>query len=247
MAVWTVVRGSSYDAGMQQASSATEPVSGRKAGSSWAPVALGLFVVISAARLIAIPLDWSDLARSTTFLLMPSLALWVLARRGPMLLVAALLCSAAGDILLGTDGLFLAGMGAFALAHVAYVTLFVRSGALVALRRRWFLLLPYVVVLDALTLWLWPDLGELRIPVLVYAGLLTATAVTAGALDWRLGLGGALFFVSDAMIAVWRIAGKPAPPLPGLWIMSTYILAQYLLARGVLRRAGQRDGGGESA
>ena len=76
--------------------------------------------------------------------------------------------------------------------------------------------------------------------------LLTATAVTAGALGWRLGLGGALFFVSDTMIAVWDIAGRPAPPLPGLWIMSTYILAQYLLASGALR-AGQRGVGGESA
>jgi uncharacterized membrane protein YhhN len=198
-------------------------------------VALGLFVVVSAARLVAIPLELDDLARGSTFLLMPSLALWVLARRGPILLVAALLCSAAGDILLGTDGMFLAGMGAFAAAHVCYVTLFVRSGALPALRRRWFLVLAYLVALVGLTLWLWPDLGDLRIPVVVYAVLLAATAVTAGALGWRLGLGGALFFVSDTMIAVWDIAGRPAPPLPGLWIMSTYILAQYLLASGALR------------
>jgi Predicted membrane protein len=231
---------------MQHPSSATTPAPGRTATPSWAPVVLGLFVVVSAARLVAIPLELGDLARSSTFLLMPSLALWVLVRRGPILLVVALLCSAAGDILLGTDGLFLAGMGAFALAHVAYVTLFVRSGALAALRRRWFLLLPYFVVLDGLTLWLWPHLGELRIPVLAYAVLLTATAVTAGALDWRLGLGGALFFVSDAMIAMWSIADRPAPPLPGLWIMSTYILAQYLLASGALR-LGLRRGGGEPA
>jgi uncharacterized membrane protein YhhN len=211
-----------------------------------APVALGLFVVVSTARLVAIPLELDDLARGSTVLLMPSLALWVLARRGPILLVAALLCSAAGDILLGIDGLFLAGMGAFAAAHVCYVTLFVRSGALPALRRRWFLLVPYVVAVVALALWLWSDLGDLRIPVVAYAVLLTATAVTAGALGWRLGLGGALFFVSDTMIAVWDIAGRPAPPLPGLWIMSTYILAQYLLASGALR-AGQRGVGGESA
>lgn len=219
---------------MRQPPSVSPPAAGRGTRPILAPAALGLFVVVAAARLAAIPLELEALARGSTFALMPSLALWVLARRGPALIVAALLFSAAGDILLGSDGLFLAGMGAFAVAHVCYVAQFVRSGALAALRRRWPLVVVYGVVLGGLVVWLWPGLGDLRIPVAAYALLLTATAVTASALGPWLGLGGALFFASDSMIAAWDIADRSAPPLPGLWVMSTYILAQYLLASGAL-------------
>lgn len=229
---------SSYDARM--VNPPTTPAPDRTGSSrparprAWASAALALFVVVAAARLVAIPLDLSGLARASTVLLMPSLALWVLARRGPWLIVVALLCSAAGDVLLGIDGLFLAGMGAFALAHVCYVTWFVRSGALAALRRRWSVVVAYAVAFGGLVAWLWPDLGEMQIPVAGYALLLTSTAVTAGALGLRLGLGGALFFASDAMIAAWDLAGRTEWPEPGLWIMSTYILGQYLLASGAL-------------
>jgi uncharacterized membrane protein YhhN len=232
-----------YDAKMAQLS-ATRRTPDRATGSLLARVVLGLFIVVAAARLAAIPLELGALARGSTWLLMPSLALWVLVRRGPVLVVAALLFSAAGDVLLGLDGWFLAGMGAFAVAHIGYVTQFVRSRALPALRRRWVLVVVYAGVLGGLVVWLWPHLGDLRLPVLGYALLLAATALTSAALGWWLGLGGALFFVSDAMIAAWDIAVRPAPPLPGLWIMSTYILAQYLLAReamGVTRRGADTD------
>jgi uncharacterized membrane protein YhhN len=208
--------------------------------SRLATALLALFLAVAAARLVAIPADLSGLARVSTYALMPSLALWVLARRGPILVVAALLFSAAGDALLGVDGLFIAGMGAFAVAHVLYVTQFVRSGALHGLRRRWFLPVGYAVALVGLIIWLWPGLGDLRIPVAAYALLLTATAVSSGGLGLRLGLGGGLFFVSDAMIAAWDIAERPEPPMPGLWVMSTYILAQYLLASGA-RGASRHD------
>src|SRR5690349_6950769 len=115
---------------------------------------LAVFVVVSAARLIALPLDADWLSRGSTFLLMPSLAAWVLARRGPALVVAALLFSAAGDVLLGSgDDLFIAGMGAFAVAHVCYITYFLRSGAR---PRQWYVVAGYLAALAGLIVWLWP-------------------------------------------------------------------------------------------
>ncbi|MGI5492077.1 lysoplasmalogenase [Microtetraspora malaysiensis] len=63
----------------------------------------------------------------TKGLLMPLLALWVLARRGPGIIVAALLASTAGDIALEIDGMFVPGMGFFAIAHICYITFFVRE------------------------------------------------------------------------------------------------------------------------
>jgi uncharacterized membrane protein YhhN len=202
---------------------------------------LVLFGVVSAARLIAIATDPPfDLARWSTFALMPSLALWVLARRGPALIVAALLCSTAGDILLGYDALFLAGMGAFALAHICYITFFVRSGALPFVRRRLLVVVCYAVALVGLIAWLWSGLGDLRIPLVGYALLLAGTAVTSAGLGVWTGVGGALFFASDALIAV-GLADRPQPPMPDMWVMATYILAQFLLAAGSMRAGRNED------
>jgi len=203
-----------------------------------------LFGVVSAARLVAIPSDLSfDLARWSTFALMPSLALWVLVRRGSALVVAALLCSAAGDVLLGYgDDLFLAGMGAFAVAHLCYITYFVRSGALRSVRRRPVVVVGYAVALLVLIGWLWSGLGDLRVPLVGYALLLAGTAVTSAGFGLWAGVGGGLFFVSDALIAV-GLADRPQPPMPDMWVMATYILAQYLLASGSMRAPTTEEAG----
>jgi len=103
-----------------------------------------------------------------------------------------------------------------------------------ALRRRWPITALYVATWAALIVLLWPGLGALRIPVALYALLLTGTAATSAGFGLRTGLGGLLFFVSDGLISL-RLADLPQPPLADLWIMSTYIAAQYLLASGVLR------------
>jgi uncharacterized membrane protein YhhN len=202
---------------------------------------LALFLAAAVARLVAIPTAPPvDLARWSIYALMPSLALWVAARRGSTLVVAALLCSAAGDVLLGYDSLFLAGMGAFAVAHICYITFFVRSGALRSVRRRLFVAVGYLVALMGLIGWLWPGLGDLRIPLVIYGLLLAGTAATSAGLSVWTAVGGGLFFVSDALIAV-GLAHRPQPPMPDMWVMSTYILAQYLLASGSVRALPNRE------
>jgi uncharacterized membrane protein YhhN len=193
---------------------------------------LVVFALVSEVRLVATALDVDWLARGSTFLLMPSLAAWVVARHGPMLVFAALLFSALGDALLGHDALFITGMGSFGLAHVCYVGHFLRIGA----RPRWYVGTLYLVALAGLMVWLWPGLGDLQTPVAVYALLLTSTAVLSWSAGVWTGLGGGLFFISDALIAV-GLADRSGPPMPDLWIMSTYIAAQFLLASGAVRRA----------
>lgn len=125
-------------------------------------------------------------------------------------------------------------------SHLCYVTDILRSGAAAGLRRRWYIPVGYAVVWAGLVTAMWSGLGALQVPVAAYSLLLTGTAVTAAGLGWLTGLGGALFFISDGLIA-GRLADLPQPPMPSLWIMSTYIAAQYLLASGVLRRL-DRDG-----
>jgi uncharacterized membrane protein YhhN len=70
--------------------------------------------------------------------------------------------------------------------------------------------------------------------------LLTVTAFRAGLLGPVTALGGALFLLSDTLIAT-GIAGWPQLPRPDFWVMLTYLTAQFLLTAGVLAAAAHRD------
>ncbi|UUU21030.1 lysoplasmalogenase [Streptomyces sp. DSM 40750] len=179
-------------------------------------------------------------------LLVPLLAAYTYACGGPRLLLAALLFGWGGDVLLlsGAEPAFLAGMGSFAMGHVCYLVLFGKVGKSRKTRQ-----LPYGVVygfayvfaLVAAVVSLWPGLpADLRLPVAGYSALLTAMAWAATRAGLVAGLGGALFVVSDMLIAT-GVAEWPQPPRPDLWIMLTYLAAQYLLVQGVLRNLGTRS------
>ncbi|MGW3494890.1 lysoplasmalogenase [Streptomyces sp. NPDC001020] len=169
-------------------------------------------------------------------LLMLLLALHVWVRGAPRLLVTALLFGWGGDVLLllDADVAFLAGMGSFAAGHVCYLLLFRRHGTSRA-RGAW-TAGAYGVALVALVVLLWPGLpAGLRIPVAGYSLLLTAMAYGSTRLGPLAGVGGALFLLSDTLIAA-GIADWPPLPGPDVWVMFTYVVAQFLLAWGVLER-----------
>lgn len=164
-------------------------------------------------------------------ILLPLLAAYAATRGAPKILVAALLFGWAGDVFLlsDADGAFLVGMGCFAAGHVCYLVLFGRR------RTSPLLGLVYAVVLGATVVALWPGLpADLRIPVAGYSLLLTAMAYRSSSLGVLTGIGGALFLLSDTLIAT-GIADWPQLPAPDFWVMLTYIAAQYLLTEGTLR------------
>ncbi|MFE5715211.1 lysoplasmalogenase [Streptomyces sp. NPDC056501] len=163
-------------------------------------------------------------------LLMPLLAAFAITRGAPKLLVAALLFGWGGDVFLLSDAdwAFLVGMGSFAAGHVCYLVLFGRR------RTSPLLGAGYAAALVGTVALLWPDLpADLRIPVAGYSLLLAAMAYRASSLGLLAGLGGALFLLSDTLIAT-GVAEWPQLPAPDFWVMLTYIAAQYLLAAGVL-------------
>ncbi|MGW1766344.1 lysoplasmalogenase [Streptomyces sp. NPDC002073] len=195
-----------------------------------ARVLLAAFAAAAAADLIALLADWHPGHVLAKPLLMPLLVAHVLTRRAPRLLTAALLFGWGGDLalLFDADLAFLLGMGSFAAGHVCYLVLFGRgrtsplTGA------------GYAVALVGTVALLWSDLpADLRVPVAGYSLLLTAMAYRSGALGRVAGAGGALFLISDTLIAT-GVAEWPQLPRPDFWIMLTYLAAQYLLARGAL-------------
>ena len=125
---------------------------------------------------------------------------------GQAILVALVLCWIGDLALLGKGkAALLGGLGAFLLGHLGFVGAFLIHGfddkvALSAAA----LLSP--VVAGALW-WLWPKVSpDMRRPVLAYIAVITtmvatsAGAVSAG-LPTRVGVGAALFFVSDLFVA----------------------------------------------
>jgi uncharacterized membrane protein YhhN len=158
-----------------------------------------------------------------------------------------LVLSLCGDVaLLWPEQGFLPGLVSFLLAHLAYLRAFTRDGVRLAARP-----LPFVLygLLAALILWqLWPGVPPgLRLPVLAYVVCLASMAAQAavvalhsratpgGRVGWVLAIGGALFLLSDALLATNRFAA----PLPwsGLWILLSYWLAQWCIASWLPRRA----------
>jgi uncharacterized membrane protein YhhN len=210
------------------------------------------FVVVSALHLAVLlaHADIPGLTAVTKALLMPALAvglLWSLARaRGsvaaPVVVLAlvALAFSLLGDIFVGLpDPGFLVGLGAFFVAHLAYLVLFRRF---LRSRRISPLAAVYAVWWVALLLLLLPHLGVLAVPVAIYGLVLGGAATVATAVNRAVSIGALLFLVSDSLLALKLF-------LPGfvLWeidfvIMVVYCTAQGLLIAGVVRAASTRGG-----
>ena len=144
----------------------------------------------------------------------------------------ALAFGAAGDVaLLGSgDAAFTAGLVSFLAGHLAWIAALRQRPGGARLHSRPALALPYLAAFGLLNVYLWQRTGKDRIPVLGYSTALLAMALTAldtGSL--RAGAGGALFLLSDSLLALEKFAGIQLPAHEGL-VMATYTSAQALLA-----------------
>lgn len=172
----------------------------------------------------------------TKCLIMPLLAVWVFTESGPRIIVLALAASTIGDFFMEFDGLVTFGMAAFAVAHVCFISFFVSRGALGQLRKKPWIVVVYLVTAIALVSYVWSGLENNMLPLVpLYAALLAGTAATSLATDLRAGIGGALFLISDGIIAL-DLANKGTPQPTPFWIMAFYIAALYLLSAGILNR-----------
>ena len=168
-------------------------------------------------------------------------------RRDHLILAAALALSSAGDVFLALDPrrYFGHALTAFLLAHLAYILLFARSWPrpLRASGRQ--LILTALVLIGSLLLtgWLAPGLGPSTVPVMVYAGAITAmtvSAILAGFSRPYVLIGALLFMISDSLIAAARFKTGWTPAVYLVW--PTYYLGQYGISVGYLRERAGSDG-----
>lgn len=167
-----------------------------------------------------------------------ALAVATLAFDGPILLALALALSALGDLALSRDGdnPFRLGLGAFLLAHLAYVALFLGPVTLLALWQVTAMILIVLVAGAALSI-LWSGLGAMRIPVIAYVIVIAAMAAAAVLRGGPAPLlaGAALFMLSDLVLGAeaFRLPATTRRwSAPVIWI--TYYGAQVMIAAAFL-------------
>jgi len=144
----------------------------------------------------------------------------------------ALAFGAVGDVALlgGSDAAFSAGLASFLAGHVAWIIALRQRPGGGRLRARPALAVPYLGAFGALNAYLWQRTGRDRISVIVYSAALLAMSLAA--LDSgspKPAVGGALFLVSDSLLALEKFGGLHLPAGEGL-VMATYVSAQALLA-----------------
>ncbi|PSS51615.1 lysoplasmalogenase [Pseudomonas sp. BBP2017] len=131
-----------------------------------------------------------------------------------------------GDILLAVPGdLFVFGLAAFLCAHLAYLRGYLSETRLPAI---WALTISLIVGMALLSLLISHGLGELLIPVTVYALAISAMLWRALACGGIAALGAIAFVFSDSLIGIDRFVGQfqAAPYL----IILAYWLGQWAIA-----------------
>lgn len=163
-----------------------------------------------------------------------------LASRDARLVALGLGLSFVGDICLeASPGLFVPGLVAFLLAHVAYVVAYVgRTRALHLMR-----FVPTLAYCVAVFLWLEPHLGPMRGPVIAYVAVISVMVWRAlaqigerprvPALAWYAAIGAVLFALSDTLVAYNRFIGFSMAAK--IVLMLQYWAAQALIAKSVER------------
>jgi uncharacterized membrane protein YhhN len=174
---------------------------------------------------------------------------WVMSPARSRLFLVALFFCWLGDVFLifqSTDPLFfIGGLASFLVGHIVYIFCYRQlqiipsSKELLGSQKVRFAF-PIILAGTGLVTILYPLLGALRIPVMIYALAITLMALTA---LFRYGrtnstsfllifIGAVLFMVSDSLLAINKF--HHAFSAAGALVMLTYSVAQFLIVEGAL-------------
>lgn len=207
-----------------------------------------LYLVAAAIQLLSPPMGWELGHTISKALLLPLLAGYYVqgAEMRSTPLLAALFFCWLGDILLIFPDLFVFGLSAFLMGHVMYILSYrqhrwedASRGLLLTQMIRFSL--PVVLAGTGLVVVLFPALGGMQIPVLVYAIVIVVMVMTAlfrygrtnSSSFWLIFGGALLFMASDSVLAINKFLS--IVPNAELWIMTTYMTAQFMIVAGTVR------------
>lgn len=163
-------------------------------------------------------------------------------------LLIALVFSWIGDIILlfadRHELFFIVGLIAFLISHIVYILLFNKQLKYKNRKNKaifWIGVTCIIVYLFTMISILLPSLGDLTIPVFVYALVISTMLLFAlkGFLNWEepgnwyILIGAIAFISSDSILAFNKFYAPIV--LSSFLIMITYLVAQYLIVVGILK------------
>ncbi len=208
-------------------------------------IPLVLFIILSVVDIWAVYTKNAQVITVVKPFLMLSLLWYYLAHTltKNRVYIVALIFSFFGDVFLLSNEkiFFLAGLISFLIAHFFYIFLVQNKVKKPSNRQLFLSIFPNLVILVSLLSFLFPSLGEMKIPVMIYGT--TITAFGAISLLYYLQhtkrralllLGGTYAFIlSDSLLAI-NMFYKPISIFPVV-IMVTYLVAQFLICRYILK------------
>ena len=202
------------------------------------------FIIVSILDLIGIYLSIDILIYVAKPLLMITLFwyYYMNARILNKLFIVGLAFSFLGDVFLLGDGMgmFIAGLISFLLAHIFYIILLIKWLKRPTLIQIIMASIPYLIIFFLLMIILYDGLGEMRIPVIIYAMTISLFGMISlihllQVRSWNsfiLVSGVLVFILSDSLLAL-NLFYIPKSFYP-IMIMVSYVFAQYLICRFVL-------------
>lgn len=212
-----------------------------------------VFLILLLADVIALLANMPKLHFWLKPLLMPVLLVFLYQNvsfkeaKNSRYILAGLILAWAGDVFLLFDNrnpnFFLLGLGSFLATHICYIIFFRK---IMTPKKKWFkkyawLWLTILAYGLLLVIGLWSNLGDMKIPVIIYAACITTMVIFSLSIQpglpkniwvW-MALGAFLFFISDSILALNKFLSTDqfGPP----FVMLTYGLAQYFIVLGCIR------------
>lgn len=210
---------------------------------------LFVFLLASAVEIASQVFGWTEIHFMAKPLIMLGLIghYYFQSPNRSFLFVMALVFCWLGDVLLLFQGelYFMLGLAAFLIGHLLYILCYrhfrgaEKANELLGPQKVRFSF-PIVLAGTGLVVILYPSLGDLKLPVLIYALVLTLMALNA---LFRYGrastksflfvfIGAVLFMFSDSLLAINKFYAPFSSA--GALIMITYCAAQFLIVVGIL-------------
>jgi len=185
-------------------------------------------------------------------MLMPALMLLLFYTRSSApnknLLLIGLFFSWIGDVLLMLENknplFFIFGLASFLTTHIFYIVYFLKTrSAAPSLLKKQPIYFALVLAYGTSLVWqLYPYLGELTLPVIIYAAVICTMLLCSIHIFLKVNkqaalyywLGATAFVISDSLLAINKFYGAFA--YAGIFIMLTYCAAQFFITRGYIQQ-----------
>lgn len=212
----------------------------------------GIFWLIALLEIFAVAANIETLHVVAKPLLIPVLILLLFFTKattsGKHLFLVGLFFSWAGDVFLmldhANDLFFIFGLLCFLTTHIFYIAYFLKiQSANPSLLKKQPLLFALVLAYGIMLVWqLFPNLGDLKLPVIIYAAVICIMLLCSLHIfykvdkkaAWYYAAGAAAFVISDSLLAINEFH-QPFG-YASVYIMLTYCAAQFLIVRGFIQQ-----------